>query len=813
MDNNMLYWIIEYVKVLLGYGFLMFVWPLAVFRGYLKNKSVTFKFSFCVTAQVVIINTVVLMMGLLHILNDWTLRIVFYGTFLYAIRKCFALTKERKTKIKYLVHGSYGFKNFVWLEFRKYVRKLEELLKPVWIQYKRNWQEYSLLILVIVYGMLYFSWGAFQSTSYGFGDMYVHHSWIYGLTQGEVFSAGVYPEAMHCVIYCIHTLLGIKIFSCNLFLAGIHIAVILLAAYCFLKEIFRWRFCAIFVLAVFLTIDVSCVDEVFSMSRLQWTLPQEYGFHTIYLCALYLMKYLLSEKSTKLREKKLEQCWDENLLLFIISLAASIAIHFYVTIMAFFLCAAVALCFWKKVFTKKHFLPLVAGVMVGAAVAVTPMLGALASGIPFQGSIGWAMNVINGTDTGEGRTHAIQSQSKTEESVGVQNNQPEVSAPEHQTQNPVSSEVQNLGKEDVRSSFVSFVYKFIDAVKSTAEKVVDLLKEKALGVYKYGYATLYTKVRARWITGATCLVAVICFAYNLYYAYRRIRGYSCEEKKMEYAWGYPIILLASVFYMIIYAGPYINLPELIAGSRLCSTEHLLLITVFIILLDIGYTVLGKGINIRFMKHTAGVITVSLVVWIYATGNYHGYLYYELTRYNAAVSVTNNIIETLPKHSYTIVSTTDEIYQVIQNGRHEELHTFIKNQNKDSYTLPTEYIFFFVEKQPIKYAHNHFFSGPKWLAKNRYENLYTGYSISVGDAIVHSEISSEAAKQTVGYLGKPAQAYSVLSNRTILESKMYEWCEAFEKAYPYEMKIYYEDEAFVCYYVQQNVQKLYNLGLK
>jgi len=808
--ENTLYWIMEYGKVLLGYGFLMFIWPLTVFRGFLKGRGATFKFSFCVTAQVVIINTVVLLLGLLHILNDWTMRILFYGVFIYSIREWFKITPERKNKFKYLVNGSYGFKNFVRLEVRKYTRKLEELLKPVWLQYRRNWQEYTLLVLIVAYGMLYFSWGAFQNNSYGFGDMYVHHAWTYGLTQGKIFSAGVYPEAMHCVIYSIHTLLGVKLFSCYLFMAGIHIAIILVAAYCFLKEIFRWRFCAIFVLAVFLVLDVSCVDEVFSMSRLQWTLPQEYGFHTMYLCALYLMKYLLSEKLTKLRKREINQCWDENLLLFILSLAASIAIHFYVTIMAFFLCAAVVLCLWRKVFTKKHFIPLVAGVMMGVMVAAAPMLGALASGIPFQGSIGWAMNVINGTDTGAGRTHAIQSGNKTEKSEGTQN-QTESSLPENQMPNMDESGVLTHDSEESKS-FPSIMQKLWETLKKTAIKIFSFLKEKVQGVYKYGYEMLYTRTRAKWIVGATCLVAVICVLYNLYYAYRDIRDYSADNRKEEYVLGYPIILMATVFYMIIYAGPYINLPELIAGSRLCSTEHLLLITVFIILLDMIYTALEKCLDARFMKHTVGVVTAALVVLIYTTGNYHGYLYYELTRYNAAVSVTNEVIETLPENTYTIVSTTDEIYQVIQDGRHEELHTFIKNQNKESYTLPTEYIFFFVEKQPLRYAHSHFFSGPECLAKNKYERFYTGYSISVGENIDHSEISPEAAKQTVGYLSKPAQAYSVLANRTILESKMYEWCAEFEEAYPNEMKIYYEDEAFVCYYVQQNVQRLYNLGL-
>ena len=37
MDQT--YWIIEYVKLLLAYGFVMFVWPSVVFRPYLQGKG------------------------------------------------------------------------------------------------------------------------------------------------------------------------------------------------------------------------------------------------------------------------------------------------------------------------------------------------------------------------------------------------------------------------------------------------------------------------------------------------------------------------------------------------------------------------------------------------------------------------------------------------------------------------------------------------------------------------------------------------------------------------------------------------------
>lgn len=71
------------------------------------------------------------------------------------------------------------------------------------------------------------------------------------------------------------------------FLAGIHITTFLLAIYCLFKEFMKSRYTVLLILAAFLTIDLVCVDEVFSMSRLQWTLPQEFGLYTQFLCALF----------------------------------------------------------------------------------------------------------------------------------------------------------------------------------------------------------------------------------------------------------------------------------------------------------------------------------------------------------------------------------------------------------------------------------------------------------------------------------------------------------------------------------------------
>lgn len=42
------------------------------------------------------------------------------------------------------------------------------------------------------------------------------------------------------------------------------------------------------------------------------------------------------------------------------------------------------------------------------------------------------------------------------------------------------------------------------------------------------------------------------------------------------------------------------------------------------------------------------------------------------------------------------------------------------------------------------------------------------------------------------------------------SHLYYWAEAFKTLYPNEMTVYYEDDKFICYRLEQNVDSLYNL---
>ena len=338
------------------------------------------------------------------------------------------------------------------------------------------------------------------------------------------------------------------------------------------------------------------------------------------------------------------------------------------------------------------------------------------------------------------------------------------------------------------------------SIKDIGKRLTENVKRTG----QYGYVQLYGRTRAGWILKFTLLAAVISIG-NL--AVRLLRH---RKKTSEL---YAGITFASVVFMVLYAAPYLGLPEIIAGARLCLTEQILILAMMAILVDEGFALLERSPVRRY----ASCVALSGVLAIYAGTNllgvFHGYLYYELTRYNSAVELTNSIIKKYPQYTYTIISTTEELYQAIEYGRHEEILDFYNQSKGENYYIPTEYLFFYIEKHPIQYAQYHFFAGPGWLAQEKYPSYYK-YSnavLSEGDQIRHGSISEKLLNQSLAIMGKASDAYSNITNRRILETEMYDWCQEFQMRYPNEIKVYYEDEDFICYVVRQNPDHLYNLG--
>ncbi|MEZ3470237.1 MAG: hypothetical protein K1W40_18110 [Schaedlerella sp.] len=785
MEN--LYWMLEYGKVFFGWLFLMFLWPSVVFGAHLKEKTRTYRFSFCVTVQIVIVNTVVLVLGLLHILHQAVVVILFYGIFFYALWKrrresrpaaggCEDAEKSSRGALRKARIPGTGMAGSVRYGIRNLRLRLKEVLWECRKKIRPWLRQYGLLGGVLLFGMIYFSYGAFQVHSYGWGDLYVHHEWIYGLIQGEVFSGGVYPEAMHCFIYGMSMLLGIRVYSILLFLQGIHVTIFLVSVYLLLREIFHWRYSPVFVLMLFLTLDVVSAEQIYSMFRLQITLPLEFGLHLQFLCALYLVRYLKKESLFRRKGKTSKYYWDENLFLFMMALTASIATHFYVVIMAFILCASFALFALKKIWDRRYLVPLTASVVCGCVIAITPMAGALLSGIPFNYSIDWAVDALEGEET-----RRLQERVDADQETGD-------------------------GTEEIQAKAIGLVN-----WAEWKEKGVHFLKETLPELYRNGYPALYGESRTRWILGLTGIAILLCLA-------ARLRPFGRLNRICS---GYPPLILFNILFMVIYAMPFAGYPELIGDSRFCSAGHMMVLAVTVMPVDAVFSLLQRFCSDLVLKRASGVVILGIYAGALLLGNYRGFLFYELTRYNSTVKVTDSIIDTFPKKSYTIVAPTDELYPVILDGWHEELKSFAEQCTDPEYTLPTEYIFLYVEKKPLLYAQSHFFQGPFWLGEEKYMDTYwKRYSkkypysgASQSPEIKTAEITENTLQDTREESDNEWHSYTRLEERTRLEARVYDWCRRFSKLHPGVLDVYYEDEDFVCYYLRQDPGRLYHLGME
>lgn len=767
-----LYWTGEYIKLLAAFILLMFVWPSVVFAKHLKNKDKTYRFCFCATVQVLIVTTVVLALGLCHILNRWVVFGIFYGIFAFAVIKKIPAQSWRRAgdTAKRLLEGTYRFKTYlgnVGKSAKLNIKKLSHKLKLI---VGSHLVEYAVLVAIIVYAVIYFTYGVFQNYGYGFGDMYVHHQWIDGMLDGHIFYRGIYPQAMHCFIYCLHVLFGIKLYSCVMLLGDVQIIVTVIAAYLFLKQILRWKYAPFFAIALFLTVGAVSAADVHGMSRFQWTLPQEFGMYTEFLAPLFFVRYLRSSKTTALlrHAKKPKYTWNENLVVFAAAVAASVAIHFYCTVIALLLLIPFVLFNIIRLFNLKKFVPLAVALMCGFAIAVAPMAIGFASGTPLQGSLNWATKVMR---TGE------------------------------------EKDVENIVR--------------VEQIPDTAG-VGEKIKHAAKVLYWEGYVALYGKNRANLLIGLTLFALVLWGGYRLVWITPRIKLKNKKEKnhfkdEENYFNGYLPVITASVLFMFVYVLQDLKLPQIIAGSRICSLENLLLMSVAVMPIDMIFALICEFCREVVMRIASVALIIGIYVFALFSGTYRGYLLHELTRYNAAVAVTESIINSFPPNSYTIVSCASELYQVSRFGRYEEMLTFVREIDGDEYFLPTEYVFIFVEKRPLEYAQSHFFTGPEWLAENKYSELFPTSSspkpTSVGEEVLASVITAEDAQKSLKDFKRSFSYYKNLEQRTILQSKTYQWCLSFMELFPFEMNVYYEDDNFVCYYFKQNPQSLYNLAIE
>lgn len=634
------------------------------------------------------------------------------------------------------------------------------LKKAVWLFYCEvvcNTLQWILAGAVIA--ALFWIYGRQLILTYGYraSDIPVHLNWINQMSRGNLFASGVYPFGFHCMVYYLHAVFGFDtyVILCVFYLVQVFFIHIVLLA--MLKLLCRSLYLPYAGIMVYILGSFWARQ---TYSRFGSSLPQEFGMIFVIPSVYFLIRFFQTEKKNlKNRETKL------ILGCFALAFSLTLAIHFYGTMIAGLCCIGIAVGFCTRFLNKEYFRRIMLTGIISVFLAVLPMGIAFAGGTPLQGSLGWGLSVINGDssdteDTSE--NEAAQKQAMEEMAARLIEN----------TQNSNSESVQTgeipIITEAPKHSLTDKAREIPKKMKNLREMMIRRIQEFIINS------------REQWCAYAVLAgIAVLILLGLMFIILRRI---TYGEMLMSAGFCMGILTL------LLCAGN-LGLPVLMDPAR-CSIYY-------VYLLIVSITVLGDGLLYLIFMPRILTISRNVVSFILTVSMAAGMIHQGLVKTpdfisdyvsNGAFTCLTNIIKENKDETWTIVSVNDETQMGLDHGWHYETITFLRKQehiNKDTkLIIPTEKVYFFIEKIPLNYS-----------------VVYSGSGQS---------ISKKGASQSLPNSGGIGMYQG--EGRWILMSRMYYWAQAFMEMYPNETKVYYESEDFVCYVISQNMYHQYNFAI-
>lgn len=753
---------LRFVSIFAAYTGLTVLLPAIMFRRILVGRRLSEQFLMCYTFGNFYIINIVFAVQLLHISGFWTL-VLFTavpGILIWGRVNRVSLRELcMKTGIvcKKILQGSMGIKGFL---YRVKNRSMAVLKKAVWLFYCEvvcNTLQWILAGAVIA--ALFWIYGRQLILTYGYraSDIPVHLNWINQMSRGNLFASGVYPFGFHCMVYYLHAVFGFDtyVILCVFYLVQVFFIHIVLLA--MLKLLCRSLYLPYAGIMVYILGSFWARQ---TYSRFGSSLPQEFGMIFVIPSVYFLIRFFQTEKKNlKNRETKL------ILGCFALAFSLTLAIHFYGTMIAGLCCIGIAVGFCTRFLNKEYFRRIMLTGIISIFLAVLPMGIAFAGGTPLQGSLGWGLSVINGDssdteDTSE--NEAAQKQAMEEMAARLIEN----------TQNSNSESVQTgeipIITEAPKHSLADKAREIPKKMKNLREMMIRRIQEFIINS------------REQWCAYAVLAgIAVLILLGLMFIILRRI---TYGEMLMSAGFCMGILTL------LLCAGN-LGLPVLMDPAR-CSIYY-------VYLLIVSITVLGDGLLYLIFMPRILTIPRNAVSFILTVSMAAGMIHQGLVKTpdfisdyvsNGAFTCLTNIIKENKDETWTIVSANDETQMGLDHGWHYETITFLRKQehiNKDTkLIIPTEKVYFFIEKIPLNYS-----------------VVYSGSGQS---------ISKKGASQSLPNSGGIGMYQG--EGRWILMSRMYYWAQAFMEMYPNEMKVYYESEDFVCYVISQNMYHQYNFAI-
>lgn len=773
--------ILRFLGIFAAYMGVTLALPALMFRRILRGRSLAEQFLMCYTFGNFYIINIVFLLQLLHISNFFTL------AGLTAVLSIVIGGRVNRIPLKQqagntwhlfgkLLRGRMKLKSAIFLFLGKCAAGIKRLAKFFYRHIVKNPIQSMLLLGIGV--CLCWIYGRQIILVYGYraSDIPVHMSWINEMSRGKIFAKGVYPFGFHCIIYYLHAVFRFDtyVILCQFFFVQVIFMHLVLLA--MLKQLCKTKYIPYIGTFVFLLGNFWSGQ---TYSRFYATLPQEFGMIFVIPSIYFLIRFFQIPKQ-KLADKETRL----TLQCFAMAFSLTLAIHFYGTMIAGLCCIGIACGFCFRFLRKEYFRRIMFTGICSVFLAVLPMGIAFATGTPLQGSLGWGLSVINGgkssssteaeAETDEAETLEV---STGDDKKTVRVVKPDGTVMEIDVSDLPSAQENESGGQTQTETTAPAVPKvsFGEKIRKIPGKVKNALAAMSNRILEF-VIKLDVKNIGYMILASFALLLLLGFIFCVF----RQPGYGAMLMSMGFCmWIVTILLCAGVF----------GLPPLMDGAR-CSIYYVYLLSAALTALADGllYMVLPLR-KLRLVRNAVSLAVAAAVLM----GMFQNHMIKQSDFssgfvMNGAITCLSNIIHENEDKTWTIVSANDETQMGLDHGWHYETITFLRGmetlEKNTKVIIPTKTVYFFIEKIPGDYAVSYAKSG--------------------------QSISRKGASRSLPNVGGIGMYQG--EGRWIVMSRMYYWAQAFMELYPNEMKVYYEDNKFICYKIEQNMYHQYDFAI-
>ena len=773
--------ILRFLGIFAVYTGVTLALPALMFRRILRGRSLAEQFLMCYTFGNFYIINIVFLLQLLHISNFFTLAgLTVVLSIVIGGRVNRIPLKQQAGNTWHLfgklLRGRMKLKSAIFLFLGKCAEGIKRLAKFFYRHIVKNPIQSMLLLGIGV--CLCWIYGRQIILVYGYraSDIPVHMSWINEMSRGKIFAKGVYPFGFHCMIYYLHAVFRFDtyVILCQFFFAQVIFMHLVLLA--MLKQLCKTKYIPYIGTFVFLLGNFWSGQ---TYSRFYATLPQEFGMIFVIPSIYFLIRFFQISKQ-KLADKETRL----TLQCFAMAFSLTLAIHFYGTMIAGLCCIGIACGFCFRFLRKEYFRRIMFTGICSVFLAVLPMGIAFATGTPLQGSLGWGLSVINGGKSSSStETEAETDEAETlEVSTGDDKNTVRVVKPDGTVMEidvsdlPSAQENESGGQTQTENTAPAVPkVSFGEKIRKIPGKAKNALSEMSSRILEF-IIKLDVKNIGYMILASFALLLLLGLVFCIF----RQPGYGAMLMSMGFCmWIVTILLCAGVF----------GLPPLMDGAR-CSIYYVYLLSAALTALADGllYMVLPLR-KLRLVRNAVSLAVAAAVLM----GMFQNHMIKQSDFssgfvMNGAITCLSNIIHENEDKTWTIVSANDETQMGLDHGWHYETITFLRGmetlEKNTKVIIPTKTVYFFIEKIPGDYAVSYAKSG--------------------------QSISRKGASRSLPNVGGIGMYQG--EGRWIVMSRMYYWAQAFIELYPNEMKVYYEDNKFICYKIEQNMYHQYNFAI-